>query len=137
MSWKVEHLAKENIVHVLAEGSISTVDVFGQVAEGIALILEKAAPGAWINYSGAILEMPLIEIYRMPELFEAQGLPRATKMAITLPSDSENMHKYTFFDDVATNRGYIVRLFWEQGQAMKWLLREKPERGTRREPDRG
>jgi hypothetical protein len=135
MSWGIEHLADGNVVVVRAEGRVSTEDAFKQVVEGVGLILRTGAGGAWIDYSAAILEMPIVDIFKMPDLFEAQGLPRATKIGITLPSDRDNMHKYTFFDDVASNRGYIVRLFWEEGQALKWLTRTTPERAPRKYPD--
>jgi hypothetical protein len=120
MSWKVEHLSAENIVRVSAEGSISAEDAFAQVTEGVALILSMQAPSALIDYSGAILEMP--------DLFDAAGLPHRTKIAIVLPADPQNMHKYTFFDDTATNRGFQVKLYWEHGQALAWLVKGRRRR---------
>lgn len=123
MSWTIEHQKDKNILAVTVEGTVTTEDVHAQVREGIELILRESIPGALIDYSHAILEMPVTDIFKMPDMFDALGLPRTTKMAVTLPSDSRNMHKYTFFDDVATNRGYSVQLFWEPSQAMRWLLK--------------
>jgi len=65
-----------------------------------------------------------VDIYKLPDLFEAMGLPRQTKIAIVLPADPENMHKYTFFDDVATNRGYQVKLHWDTTNALLWIARQ-------------
>lgn len=126
MGWKIEHLETEDIVRVTATGSITAEDAWAQVEEGIELILRRQAVGALIDYSGAILEMELVEIFKLPELFEIHALPRKTKIAVTLPSDPANMHKYTFFDDVATNRGYIVKLFWEPREAQAWLRGKQP-----------
>lgn len=127
MGWKIEHFETEDLIRVTAGGSITAEDAWAQVEEGVDLILRRQAVGALIDYSGAILEMELSEIFKLPELFEIHALPRKTKMAITLPSDPKNMHKYTFFDDVATNRGYIVKLFWEPDEAMKWLRKPQPQ----------
>src|SRR5690349_3205084 len=98
MGWKVEPLDAEGFLHVVAQGSVATADVAEQVAQGIALIVSRALPGAMIDYSGAVLDMPLVDIYKMPDWFEAQALPHGTRIAVVLPADPANMHKYTFFD---------------------------------------
>jgi hypothetical protein len=121
MGWTVEPLDAEGFLYLIADGTITTEDVAGQVQEGIALIVSRGLPGAMIDYSKAVLEMPLVDIYKLPDWFEAHALPRETRMAVVLPADPVNMHKYTFFDDVATNRGYLVRLFWESTRARDWL----------------
>ena len=121
MGWRVEPLGAEGYLHVIADGAISTEEVMLQVQQGIAQIVARALPGALIDYSDAILEMSVVDIYKMPDWFEAAALPRGTRIAVVLPADPVNMHKYTFFDDVATNRGYQVHLFWEFSRARDWL----------------
>ena len=122
MGWRIEHQAFENLVRVTADGAVTTEDVLAQVMQGIVLIKRHEATGALVDYSGAILEMPIDEIGKLPDLFESQQLPLNTRIAVALPADPVNMHKYTFFDDVATNRGYLVKLFWEPSRAMQWVL---------------
>lgn len=124
MSWTIERANAAPVAPILrvqAEGSISTEEVLAQVMEGLEIIKQQQMVGALVDYSKAILEMPIDEIFKLPDLFDAHELPRGTRIAIVLPADPKNMHKYTFFDDVATNRGYLVRLFWEPTQAMAWL----------------
>lgn len=121
MAWTTTRDESGRLLLVTGEGRVSAEEAFAQVAEGIEIILREDIKGAMIDYSAVILEMPITDIYKMPELFEAQGLPRKTRIAVVLPGDPANMHKYTFFDDVATNRGYIVKLFWETSAALAWL----------------
>jgi hypothetical protein len=124
MSWTIEPsnaAPVARIVRIEASGSVSTEEALAQAVESITLIKQQEAVGALVDYSKAILEMPLDEIDKLPDLFDTMGLPRGTKIAIVLPADPVNMHKYTFFDDVATNRGYQVKLYWEPSQAMAWL----------------
>lgn len=123
MSWKIEHQAVENIVRVTAEGIVTAEDAFAQTVEGVQLIVSLKASGVLVDYSSAILEMPVTDIYKLPDMFDAGGLPHWTKIAIVLPADPENMHKYTFFDDTATNRGFQVKLYWERSQALAWLVK--------------
>ena len=122
MTWKIEHQRFENIVRLTADGPISSTDVLAQVMQGVALIRQHSIPGALADYSNAVLEMPTEEIVLLPDLLDELAAPKSTRMAIALPSDPANMHKYTFFDDVATQRGYQVRLFWEPSRAMEWIM---------------
>ena len=124
MGWKIAHLETENIVRITAIGSITAEDAEPQVEQGVALIMQHQVGGVLADYSEAVLEMEITDILKVPELFEVHGLPRKTKIAVTLPSDPKNMHKYTFFDDLVTNRGYIVKLFWQPGEAQAWLRGE-------------
>ncbi|HSC47384.1 MAG TPA: STAS/SEC14 domain-containing protein [Gammaproteobacteria bacterium] len=128
MSWKIEHRPSENIVRITAEGIITAEDAFAQAIEGVQLIVSLKASGVLVDYSGATLEMPLTDIYKLPDMFDAGGLPHWTKIAIVLPADPQNMHKYTFFDDTATNRGFQVKLYWERSQALAWLTKGRRRR---------
>lgn len=121
MSWELEHSDAEKLVRITASGSVSTDEVLAQATASIKLIKEHQSVGALVDYSKVVLEMPIVEIYKLPDLFDVLALPRATKIAIVLPPDPKNMHKYTFFDDTANNRGYMVKLYWEPTQAMAWL----------------
>lgn len=129
MAWKIEHSSAAPIARIIrieASGSLSTDDVVAQAIESIELVKQQQAVGSLVDYSKVTLEMPIIEIYKLPDLFDAHELPRSTRIAIVLPADPKNMHKYTFFDDVANNRGYLVRLYWEPSQAMAWLAEAQP-----------
>jgi hypothetical protein len=124
MAWKIEHSEAApvaRIIRIEASGSISTDEVVAQAIESIKLVKQQKAIGSLVDYSKVTLEMPIADIYALPDLFDAHALPRETKIAIVLPPDPKNMHKYTFFDDTANNRGYMVKLFWEPGQALAWL----------------
>lgn len=123
MTWNIEHNDGEDILRVTASGDITTEDVFAQTREGIELILRRGLSGVFADYSAANLLMPISDISRMPEMFDSLAMPRETKMAVVLPGNPTTMNKYTFFDDVATNRGYTVGLFWEPSQAMAWLAK--------------
>jgi hypothetical protein len=57
----------------------------------------------------------------VPDWFEVRELPRTTRIAVVLPPDTANMFKYIFFDNISTDRGYQVRLFWEPTRAVDWL----------------
>lgn len=128
MSWRIEQSEAGEFLRVTASGPVSTDDVHAQVKQGVEIIVREGLPGALVDYSGAVLEMPVVEIFKVPDMFDALGLPHRTRIAIVLPPDPVNMHKYTFFDDTATNRGFQVKLCWERTAALDWLNESMQER---------
>lgn len=130
MSWRIEHSEPERFLRVTAAGPVFTDDAFEQVRLGVERIVRDQLPGALVDYSAAVLEMPIVDIFKMPDMFDALQLPHRTKIAILLPSDPVNMHKYTFFDNTANNRGFQVRLFWEPSAALGWLAEAIPRQGS-------
>lgn len=121
MGLKFEPREADGYLYVRGEGAVVTQDVADHVDEGVGLIVGLGLPGALVDFSVAVLEMSIVDIFKLPDWFDARSLPRETRIAVVLPADPPNMHKYTFFDDISNNRGYQVRLFWEPTRAVDWL----------------
>jgi len=121
MGLRLQPQEVEGYLHVVGEGPVVTEDVASYVDEGVRLIISLGLPGAFVDFSRAVLEMSIFDIFKLPDWFDDRKLPRATRIAVLLPADAANMHKYVFFDDVSNNRGYQVRLFWESTRALDWL----------------
>ena len=121
MGLRFHPVEAEGYLHVVGEGPVVLQDVADNVDEGVRLIIDLALPGALVDFSLAMLQMPIVDIFKLPDWFDARKLPRGTRIAVVLPGDPANMYKYLFFDDVSTNRGYQVRLFWESTSALRWL----------------
>ncbi len=124
MTWKMAHSAAENLLLVESNGVTTTDDVLAQISEGIHWIKEHEIPGALVDYSDAVLELSFSDLFKLPDLFTLGEVPRNTKMALLVPTDEMHIDKYTFFDDVANNRGYMVKLFTQREAAMAWLTAE-------------
>lgn len=122
MSWEIEHLEADGIVRVKARGDIHTEDAWVQAEHVSGLLQAHKLKGVLADYTAANLEMPVTDIYKLPELLDTLEFPRTARIAIVLPVDPEHVLKYTFFDDVATNRGYTVRLFEKPAEATAWLI---------------
>ena len=128
MSWRIEHSEPDDFLRITASGPVSTDEAFQQVKASVERIVREDLAGALVDYTGAVLEMPIGDILMIPDMFDALRLPHQTRIAVVLPPDPVNMHKYTFFDDAATNRGFQVRLFWESTAAFGWLAEPMPRR---------
>ena len=125
MALKIHPRQADGYLHVLGDGPVTTEDVAANIDEAIQLIISLGLPGAFVDFSLAVLEMSISDIFKLPDWFEARNLPPATHIAVVLPADSANMYKYIFFDEISSKRGYQVRLFWEPSGALGWLATQQ------------
>jgi hypothetical protein len=121
MAWRFEREDRADFFRLVAEDHITLDDVLAQTREGIEIVRANRLRGGLVDYSRAVLKISLYDIFKLPDLFDALRAPRSTKVAVVVPSDPQNMHKFTFFDEVANSRGYKVRLFWEASSALGWI----------------
>jgi hypothetical protein len=66
----------------------------------------------------AQLDLSTIEIYEIPGVLEVAGIDKTWRRAIVASRDLED---YRFFQAIAFNRGYTVRVFTELDAAKHWL----------------
>jgi hypothetical protein len=67
---------------------------------------------------GAKLALSTLEIYDFPRLFERSRLGPPWKGALVVGGDKED---FQFLETVAQNRGFMLRIFAEYDQAVRWL----------------
>ena len=70
----------------------------------------------------AELALSTSEIFRIRDMLDTAGVDSSWKRAIVAARDLED---YRFFETVALNRGYGVRIFTDPIQAMSWLTKTR------------
>jgi len=70
----------------------------------------------------AEVDFSSIEIINIPGIFHAAGLDISRRRAIIVPN---NLEDYRFFETVANNRGFNVKLFTDLNEAMNWLKKKR------------
>lgn len=74
----------------------------------------------------AELGFSTVEIHDLPkmlnELTEGAGLDRSWRRAVVGPK-GKDQRDYDFFETVAANQGYTVKVFADLDKAMDWLLK--------------
>jgi len=70
----------------------------------------------------AKLAFSATEIYRLPGILDAAGFDRTWKRAVVA---LDYLPDYRFFETVARNRGYQVRIFQNVDEAIDWLTKGK------------
>ena len=126
MPWKVEYGPEKDMVVVTATGEVSSQDGRDQAEKASRLLKENQSTLVLVDYSEAMSEVSLPNLYWLPDYFSELGAPWHARIAILLPRTGYRMESYQFFELACKNAGYTVKLFAEKGPAEDWLRQRLP-----------
>jgi len=133
MAWEVEYKPEKDMVVVTATGQVSGRDGREQAEKAIRLLKENQATLVLVDYSAALSEVSLPNLYCLPDYFSELGAPWHARIAVLLPRTGYRMESYQFFELACKNAGYNVKLFAEKDHAENWL-RQGQSAGQRSRP---
>ena len=101
----------------------------GQVSEDeLKMVTSQAFDLGKVNNSILFLvnsseldEIPLIDLYFLPNLYNELGFDRRSKIAHLLPKNIDAAENAQFYEDVLINRGWQVKSFTDREEAIIWL----------------
>jgi hypothetical protein len=137
MPWKVEYGSERDLVVVTASGEVSSQDGRDQAEKVSRLLKENHGTLVLVDYSEALSEVSLPNLYWLPDYFSELGAPWHARIAVLLPRTGYRMESYQFFELACKNAGYTIRLFAERGPAEDWLRQGQPAGQAGRPLDRG
>ena len=76
------------------------------------------------DISGVQIELSTIELFELPSLMELAGIDRTWKRVVLIGSDESGADPH-FFENVALNRGYNVKVCTDFDEAINWLKSEQ------------
>lgn len=117
----VEYLPKKETVVVVATGAITADELGCQSPHTIELLRQHDALRMLVDYRDAQIGVSTMDVYALPDRYDALGLSRKVRIAVVLPRDLENQELFDFYEDVTHNRGFNTRLFRSAGEAQRWL----------------
>jgi hypothetical protein len=126
MPWEVKYKPEKKMVVVTATGQISDQDGKDQAEKAIRLLQEKQATLVLVDYSEAMSEVSLPNLYSLPDHFSALGAPLHARIAVLLPRTGYRMESYQFFELACKHAGYSVKLFADTAPAEDWLRQGQP-----------
>jgi hypothetical protein len=126
MSWTVEYAPERELVVVTASGEIRDEDARAQTVEALYLFEQNRAAGILADYSDAISEVTLAELYWLPDYAAVIGTPWNIPVAVVLPRKPYRLESFQFFELVCSNAGWNVKLFESKAMAEDWLAQAAP-----------
>lgn len=122
MPWTLDFSATDHILRVKCEGPFSAEDLVPMTKASIDKLREEHALRVLLDFSTAVAQVSIAELYTLPETYVNLRAPRLAHLAMVTPADGYRMDVYQFYEDVCVNRGYFVRLFKDAAAARTWLL---------------
>ena len=122
MPWSMEATDDGRILKVTYTGAFGADELRDITRRVLAAMVEKRIARALLDCGEARFDVPVLNVYQLPELYTSRGLARSeTRAAVVLPKDGYKKELYEFYEDVCRNRGYFVKLFDAREPALEWL----------------
>jgi hypothetical protein len=121
MSWTVEYEPEKALVVVAGTGEMKDEDASAQTAEAVCYLKQNHAEAILVDYSHAVSEVSLPNLYWLPDYCAQLGAPWNIRVAVLLPRTRYRLESFQFFELVCKNAGYNVRLFETKETAEAWL----------------
>ena len=121
MPWSMEFTDEGRILKVLIQGRISSSEVAEITRESVAAAVKTQVTRIVLDCADAKMDVPILDVYKLPDLYSAQGLSRQVHAAVIMSREGYRREIYEFYEDVCRNRGYFVRLFEQEQDAWNWV----------------
>src|SRR5690242_12318202 len=126
MPWTMEFTDDERILRVTYQGDLREDELRGGTHQIIAAMVQHKCQRALLDCLEARMEVPALNVYQLPDVYDASGIGRQVRAAVVLPRDGYKRELYEFYEDVCRNRGYFVKLFETMEEAWTWIRSENP-----------
>ena len=121
MPWTARYNEESQLVEAVCDGVITAEDFRAQLQEAIALALSRDAERFLIDARRMQCGFSVFELVGLVESYEELELSSSTRIAVLQPLATEAAHMMRFYETVARNRAYDVRVFAQREAAEEWL----------------
>jgi hypothetical protein len=120
--WRVEHWDHgTDVVRATAKGSLDLVLVTQKAIETLSQATTDSSQRFLIDDREANLALDTLEIYALPQTLARLGLRRDAMVAVVYTETSPTAADFQFFETVARNQGFRVKVFTAIEPAVQWL----------------
>jgi hypothetical protein len=78
------------------------------------------------DMTGSAAKISITSWFQLPRTLDVfkHATARLIKAAIIIPQDDQSIENYKFFETVTRNLGLSIKVFFTEGEALKWLDRK-------------
>ena len=121
MPWSVECLRERGVAVVKLEGAMTEEDLRRMAGKLFEEAGECGLQKFLVDDRHNKPVLPTATIFKLPALFGSLGLRRGEPVALVHLEKAERHEDWRFFETVAYNEGFNVKLFSDMDQALQWL----------------
>ena len=118
MPYEVKYNQETECVVAKFVGVLDAGNIAEYAGEAIRVMGEHECRRLLNDLRGANLDFSLMKVYFGPDRLRGWGFQPTWKRAILITG---GLTEYTFFETVAVNQGYPVRVFKDWDEAVEWL----------------
>jgi hypothetical protein len=122
MPWTLDYSVTDSILTVKCDGRFSAEDLLPMTQAATEKMLAEQTLRVLLDFSTAIANVPIADLYKLPDIYADTRVPRRARLALIVPTDGYRMDIYQFYEDVCVNRGFFVKLFNDVASAKTWLM---------------
>jgi len=123
MSYDLTIEKKDDVLWSTATGTRSLETVLAMSKDILAACTEKKVAKVLIDVRKLEGRLGTIEAYEIVNRHFPKIQDRSVITHCAIVDLKEFEHSYRFFEDVAVNRGFTLRIFSEPDEALEWLKR--------------
>jgi hypothetical protein len=113
--------AEGDVLWVTATGTRSLQTVLAMLQDIFAACVEKDLKKVLIDVLGLEGRLNIADAYKVPDKHFRKIRDRSVVTHCAIIDLKEFKESYKFFENVAANRGYLLRIFSDTDEAIAWL----------------
>lgn len=121
MPVSIEYQPERRAVVIVSTGMVTLDELGCQSPLAVELLKQHSSSRMLVDYRDAQVNVSTLDVYALPERYEALGLSRNVRIAVILPRGLDDTELFEFYTDVTHNRGFMTRLFESVEAAQRWL----------------
>ena len=123
MPWQVKKNEGLGFIETVYTGVVTKKDSQDATAETLSLATGEGPHLFLSDLSEAQSKLSVMDIYVIPDEWEAAGASRDNRLALVVSERSAEPADVEFYENVTNNRGWNVRVFGDRQAAIDWLVR--------------
>jgi hypothetical protein len=119
---EIEFLEETGVVHLKASGQMDIETILEWSSDALTLAAEKSACIFLRDVRVMQPTVSTIGVYHLLTSLREWGFTRSMRAAMVLPKSSGDSTYVKFFEAIAKNAGYTIKLFVNPEDAWEWLV---------------
>lgn len=128
MAWKASLNPENGFIEVTYSSRVTMQDVSEANADILTFVQVESPLKFFVNIVDAELELSVIDLFKIPESWDALGFGRGNSMCVVTRESSNQTKDLSFLEDVSVNRGWNVKIFTNNKEAIQWLASQHPSK---------
>ncbi|ACF13436.1 hypothetical protein Ctha_0971 [Chloroherpeton thalassium ATCC 35110] len=122
MGWAVEYIEPQQFVRSVFTGKTTGKDLKEATTHGLALGKKHQTNHYLVDIRQVEITASKVEILRLPKTqYTAEGLDMKSRIALLQPDSAKSRKAAHFYETASLNRGWNVKIFKNQDDALAWL----------------